>query len=153
MSPSPTGEASARWAVEAMNPRRARPAYAAATIAIVCAGLICRWPGLGLPWTVAKYAGSALWGAMVYAGLRALRPRSPLCGIAIAACAIAIGVECLRLYHQAALDAFRATLAGQLLLGRLFSLWNLVAYGFGIGVAAFCDLQTLRRRLPKVVKD
>jgi hypothetical protein len=136
-----------------MNAGRERLVYAAATIAIVGAGLICRWPGLGLPWTVAKYAGSALWGAMVYAGLRALGSRSPAPWSAIAACAIAIGVECLRLYHQPALDAFRATLVGQLLLGRLFSLWNLVAYGFGIGVAAFCDLQTLRRRLPKVVKD
>jgi Protein of unknown function (DUF2809) len=136
-----------------MNPGRERLAYAAVTIAIVGAGLICRWPGLGLPWTVAKYAGSALWGAMVYAGLRALGSRSPAPWSAIAACAIAIGVECLRLYHQPALDAFRATLAGQLLLGRLFSLWNFVAYGCGIGIAAFCDLQTLRRRRAKVVKD
>jgi hypothetical protein len=138
---------------EAMNPGRKRLAYAAATIAIVGAGLICRWPGLGLPWTVAKYAGSALWGAMVYAGLRALGSRAPAPWSAIAACVIAIGVECLRLYHLPALDSFRATLAGQLLLGRLFSLWNIVAYGFGIGVAAFCDSQTLRRRPPGAMKD
>jgi hypothetical protein len=138
---------------EAMNPGRKRLAYAAATIAIVGAGLICRWPGLGLPWTVAKYAGSALWGAMVYAGLRALGSRSPAPWSAIAACVIAIGVECLRLYHLPALDAFRATLAGQLLLGRLFSPWNIAAYGLGIGVAAFCDSQTLRRRPPGAMKD
>jgi hypothetical protein len=129
-----------------MNPGRQRLAYAAATIAIVAAGLICRWPALGLPWPVAKYAGSVLWGAMVYAGMRMLWPRLPLRWSAIAACAIAIGVECLRLYHQPALDAFRATLAGQLLLGRLFSLWNIVAYGIGIGGAAFCDVQALRKR-------
>jgi hypothetical protein len=129
-----------------MNHGRKRLAYAAAAIAIIGAGLICRWPGLGLPWTVAKYAGSTLWGAMVYAGLRALGSRAPTPWSAIAACGIAFGIECLRLYHQPALDAFRATLAGQLLLGRLFSLWNIVAYGFGIGVAAFCDFQALRRR-------
>ena len=145
MSHSPIAEANARSAVEAVNPRRERLAYAAATMAIVCAGLICRWPGLGLPWPIAKYAGSALWGAMVYAGLRALWPRSPLSWSVIAACAIAIGFECLRLYHEPALDAFRATLAGQLLLGRLFSLWNIAAYGSGIGVAAFGDFHTRRR--------
>ena len=153
MSHSPIADASAQSDVEAVNPRRERLAYAAATMAIVCAGLICRWPGLGLPWPVAKYAGSALWGAMVYAGLRALWPRTPLSWSVIAACAIAIGVECLRLYHQPALDAFRATLAGQLLLGRLFSPWNIVAYGIGIGGAAFCDSLARRNRLPGTVKD
>ena len=136
-----------------MNPGRQRLAYLAATIAIVGAGLICRWPAIGLPWPLAKYAGSALWGAMVYAGMRTLTPRSPVSWSATAACAIAIGVECLRLCHQPALDAFRATLAGQLLLGRLFSLWNIVAYGIGIGGAAFCDFQALRKRLPGIMKD
>jgi Protein of unknown function (DUF2809) len=136
-----------------MNPDRKRLAYATATIASVVAGLICRWPAIGLPWPVAKYAGSVLWGAMVYAGMRTLRPRSPLLWSAIAACAIAISVECLRLYHQPALDAFRDTLAGQLLLGRLFSLWNIIAYGIGIGGAAFCDFQALRKRRPGIMKD
>ncbi len=94
-----------------------RPKYAGLTAAIVCAGLLCRWPALGLPWFVAKYAGSALWGAMVYAGLRTINPRATVLSALTAAITIAICVELFRLYHQPGLDAFRATPAGQLLLG------------------------------------
>ena len=61
--------------------------------------------------------------------------REPL----MASIGIAIAVECVRLYHQPGLDAFRMTLAGQLLLGRIFSLWNIVAYAIGIAGSALAD--------------
>lgn len=41
------------------------------------------------------------------------------------------------------LDAFRLTTAGALLLGRIFSLWNLPAYA--IGMAAACAFDPARR--------
>lgn len=116
-----------------------RLGYAGLTLCIVCAGLMCRWPGLGLPWPVAKYAGSALWGAMVYAGLRTINPRATVLSAVIAASAISVGVESFRLYSQPALDVFRMTLAGQLLLGRIFSVWNILAYVIGIGLVALAD--------------
>jgi len=53
-----------------MSPARERLAYAAVGLLIIGAGLWRRWSRLGLPWPVAKYAGSALWGAMLYAVLR-----------------------------------------------------------------------------------
>jgi hypothetical protein len=115
------------------------------TAAIVCAGLLFRWPALGLPWPVAKYVGSALWGGMVYAGLRTIEPRANVLGATIMAGTIAICVEFFRLYHQPALNAFRATLAGQLLLGRIFSLWNIVAYLAGIACFALIDELVLIR--------
>ena len=76
---------------------------------------------LGLPAFIVKYGGSVLWGAMVFflvalAGSRLSRP-----DIALIAAAIAIVVELFRLVHTPALDAFRLTLAGALLLGRIFS--------------------------------
>jgi hypothetical protein len=37
------------------------------------------------------------------------------------------------------LDAFRLTTTGALLLGRVFSPWNMVAYGFGIAAGALLD--------------
>jgi hypothetical protein len=123
-----------------MTTSQTRLTYVVLTLAIIAAGLVCRWPGLGLPWPIAKYGGSILWGAMVYAGLRALVPRAPIMRSVIAACSLAVCVEFLRLYHQPALDAFRVMLAGQLLLGRLFSVWNILAYAVGIGCAALCDL-------------
>ena len=59
--------------------------------------------------------------------------------MALIATAIAIGVELFRLVHLPWLDAFRLTLPGALLLGRIFSLWNMVAYGVGIGLAVMLD--------------
>lgn len=116
-----------------------RSSYAIATAAIVCAGLLCRSPALGLPWLIAKYAGSALWGAMVYSILRTLVPRASISASATIASPVALSVELLRLYRQPALDAFRATLAGKLLLGSVFSPWDMVAYAFGIGCAILVD--------------
>jgi hypothetical protein len=89
---------------------------------------------------VAKYAGSTLWGAMVYAGLRTLHPRASILAALSVAATIALGVEFSRLYHQPGLDAFRSTMAGRLLLGNIFSVWNLVAYGAGIVGAALGEV-------------
>jgi hypothetical protein len=52
---------------------------------------------------------------------------------------IAIVVEFSRLVHTPWLDAFRLTTAGALLLGRIFSLWNLVAYAVGIAFGVWID--------------
>lgn len=88
----------------------------AATIVLGLA--LRRWgPGLGLPFVVTKYGGSLLWSVMVH-GL------------------VVLAVEASRLVHTPALDAFRLTTVGALLLGRVFSPWNLVAYGTGITLAA-----------------
>ena len=57
-----------------MTRPRTRLAYLALTLAIIAAGLLVRWPGLGLPWLFAKYAGSILWGAKVFMALRTLTP-------------------------------------------------------------------------------
>jgi hypothetical protein len=53
--------------------------------------------------------------------------------------AIAICVELFRLVHAPWLDAFRLTLAGALLLGRIFSAWDMLAYGVGIVLGMLLD--------------
>lgn len=52
---------------------------------------------------------------------------------------IAIGVELFRLVHFTWLDSFRLTLAGALLLGRIFSPWDMLAYGVGILLGMLLD--------------
>src|ERR1700694_1097942 len=96
-------------------------------LSIIVAGLALRGfgSGLGLPAFVVKYGGSLLWGAMVFfvvaiATRDQFRPRIALISISIAVC-----VELFRLVHAPWLDAFRQTMAGALLLGRIFSLWNM----------------------------
>ncbi|PDT00349.1 hypothetical protein CO666_31085 [Rhizobium chutanense] len=88
-----------------------------------------------LPFVVVKYGGSALWGAMVYLLVALVAAKSRRAVIAAIALFVAISVELFRLYHTPWLDAFRLTTAGALLLGRIFSLWNMLAYAIGIAAA------------------
>jgi hypothetical protein len=113
---------------------------ALALVVIVC-GLSLRWYGfpLGLPAFVVKYGGSLLWATMVFLLVGVLLPRLSPMRIAIIAAAIAIVVEFSRLVHAPGLDAFRLTTAGALLFGRIFSLWNLVAYAVGIALGVWID--------------
>ncbi|MDQ1186311.1 ribosomal maturation YjgA family protein [Agrobacterium larrymoorei] len=108
-------------------------------ILVILAGLALRRYGytIGLPFIVVKYGGSVLWGAMVYllAVLLFVNYRTRLFIIAVACC-FSVAVELLRLVHFPALDAFRDTATGTLLLGRVFSPWNIVCYLAGIGMAA-----------------
>ncbi|WP_309242762.1 DUF2809 domain-containing protein [Lichenibacterium dinghuense] len=125
-------------AAAARRPRsRRRRRVLAATALVVLAGLALRgWgPALGLPFAVTKYGGSVLWGAMVYGVAAALRPAARPGRVAAAALAVAALVELSRLAHAPALDAFRLTAAGALLLGRVFSPWNLLCYAAGIAAA------------------
>ena len=120
------------------SPSLRRAALCAATLA---GGLALRGfgPKLGLPFLVVKYGGSALWGVMVFWLVALPWPRASGARVAGVAAAVAVVVEFSRLWHTEALDAFRLTLAGALLLGRVFSLWNLVAYAAGIALALAID--------------
>ncbi|MCZ8107652.1 MAG: DUF2809 domain-containing protein [Burkholderiales bacterium] len=127
-----------------ITPTRRRLGFRLALLAaIIAAGLGLRAFGyaIGLPFTVVKYGGSVLWGAMVYAGVDIVltltlgRPRYVL----TVAVGFAAAVEFLRLVHTSWLDAFRLTPAGTLLLGRVFSPWNLVAYAVGIATIALLE--------------
>ena len=127
-----------------MDKLKARPSNRlkslAAAALVIAAGTTLRLTGYeaGLPYVVVKYGGSLLWGAMVYLLVTVALPARPRLRILLSII-IAIAVELFRLYHTPWLDAFRLTLAGALLLGRIFSVWNIVAYLTGIAAAAAID--------------
>jgi hypothetical protein len=128
-------------------PGRAYPAARRAGImlglalAVIALGLLLRvdGPRLGLPAPLVKYGGSVLWGTMVLFLVAALRPRLSRQRVAAIAMVIAVIVELIRLVHTPSLDDFRLTLAGALLLGRIFSVWNIVAYAAGIVLGVYFD--------------
>ncbi|MCP3472073.1 DUF2809 domain-containing protein [Bradyrhizobium sp. CCGUVB1N3] len=129
-------------------PPQASLVRAALALVVIACGLALRWYGfpLGLSAFVVKYGGSLLWATMVFFLVGALLPHLTRPQIAGIAAAIAIVVELSRLVHTPWLDAFRLTTAGALLLGRIFSLWNIVAYAIGIVFGAWIDrLVALRR--------
>ena len=130
----------------ASSDRMALIVRAGLCLLIVASGLALR--GFGFNWGlsafVVKYGGSLLWAAMVFflvamAASRASRP-----SIALISAAIAVGVELFRLIHAPWLDAFRLTLPGALLLGRIFSAWNMLAYGVGIIFVMGLDRMAMR---------
>lgn len=119
--------------------------YVWVALATIAAGLAVRFAPLGLPWFVMKYGGSTLWAVMIYWVLRLIWPRQSPAVLALVAGVIATLVELSRLYHTVWLDAFRATLAGAVLLGRYFSMRNIVAYWLAIAAGALLDAIMLRR--------
>ena len=105
----------------------------------VMAGLAVRMAPLGLPAVVVKYGGSMLWAVMIYWIVSTALSRWRLPVVGLIAGAIATAVEFFKLYHSPGMDAFRRTLPGMILLGRFFSVRDIVAYWVAIGAAAGLD--------------
>jgi hypothetical protein len=112
----------------------------------IASGLLIRFGPLGLPRFVAKYGGSVLWALMIYWIVSTLLPRWPVGAIALLAGSIATSIEFLKLFHVPWLDSFRITLPGVLLLGRVFSVWDILAYCFAMAIGAVVDGEIRRPR-------
>jgi len=124
----------------------------------VGAGLAIRFVPLGLPYFVVKYGGSMFWALMIYWIVSTLLPARRFLPVALLSGAIATAVEFAKLCHAPALDAFRLTLPGILLLGRFFSVWDIVAYWLAISIGAIIDRALIRQSdrsagSPKVPAD
>ncbi len=105
----------------------------------IAAGLVWRLAPLGMPGAAVKFGGSALWAVMIYFLVAAARPSWVSVQTGISAGCISFAVEAFKLVYTPGLDAFRRTLAGKLLLGRVFGWWDLVVYGVAIAVATGVD--------------
>ena len=102
-------------------------------------GLAVRFAPLHLPWFLYKYLGSVLWAVALYWFLATLLPKLHPRAVATLATLMATLLELSRLVPIAPIDAFRLTFAGQILLGRYFSLKNIVAYIVAIALTAALD--------------
>ena len=126
--------------------RRSRIVYAAAVLVVIAPGLWSRSESAGLPWAVAKYAGDALWGVVVFLGVGLVLPGLPTrAGVGLAA-AFACAVEASQLVHAPWLDAVRGTRLGGLVLGTpaaTFAWGDIAAYLAGIAAGAVAE-----RRVP-----
>ena len=105
----------------------------------IAGGLAVRFAPLCLPALFVKFGGSALWALMVCWIVSALFPALRLAAAALLAAGVATAVECGKLYHAPALDTFRRTLPGVLLLGRFFSVGDIVVYACAIAAGVYLD--------------
>ncbi len=127
-----------------MKTSRRRSTYALLLLVTIPLGLAWRMAPLGLSPFWFKYGGSALWAMALYWLIAMCLPRRSVLGLACIAAIVAAVVEFSRLWHVPAVDAFRLTVAGRILLGRYFSLKNIVAYWLAIAVAAMLDQWLVR---------
>jgi Protein of unknown function (DUF2809) len=130
-----------------MNEKRRRAACVLLMLITIPLGLVWRMVPLGLSPFFYKYGGSVLWAVALYWLIAACLPRLQVGALALIAAWIAAALEFSRLWHTPAMDAFRVTLAGRLLLGRYFSVRNIAAYWLGIALVALLDLLLLRRSM------
>jgi carbon starvation protein CstA len=105
----------------------------------IAAGLMIRFAPLGLPSFIVKYGGSTMWALMAYWIVSTFLPSWRLLTVALLTGTLTTAVEFVKLYHSPILDTFRLTLPGIVLLGRFFSVWDIVAYWFAISVGALVD--------------
>lgn len=124
-----------------LNMVQPRPLWASAALVAgtITAGLALRMVPLGLPGPLVKHGGSVLWALMIFWVVSTACPRWSHIQSALVAIGVAFAVELFQLYHAPWLDAFRLTLPGTLLLGRVFSTLDLVAYALAISIGACAD--------------
>ena len=91
-----------------------------------------------------------LWALMIFWLVASVRPSRRALANATTAGTIALLTELFKLVHTPALDQFRRTLPGALLLGRAFSVSDLLAYAVGIlaGVAILAKPSVLSSKQP-----
>lgn len=116
-----------------------RRAYLSAALLTVAIGLGVHRAGGAIPPAVRDVLGDALWAAMVYWWIGALAPRTALATRALAALAVAWGVEWSQCYHAPTIDALRATTLGHLVLGSDFDARDLLAYLVGVAGAVSAE--------------
>ena len=107
-------------------------------------GLIVHLEGAALPDGVRDMVGDALWASMIVWIMSAVLAEARSALRYPAAYAICVLVETSQLYHNATLDAVRATLPGHLVLGSGFDPRDFAAYAIGIISAALIEVSVLR---------
>jgi Protein of unknown function (DUF2809) len=108
-------------------------------VATMIAGLAIRFAPFGLPTVVVKYGGSILWALLIYWIISALLSSLRLLAVGLITAALTAAVEFFKLHHSPALDAFRLTIPGILLLGRFFTVWDILAYWLAISIGFLID--------------
>jgi len=119
---------------------RRRAIYIALALATISVGLLIHFRGAAIEPAVRDATGDALWAAMVTWWVGTLVPAARPAVRGAAAYAVCVGVEVSQLYHAPAIDAARATLVGQLVLGSGFDPRDLAAYAVGVAGAVLIDM-------------
>ncbi|MEP6733283.1 MAG: DUF2809 domain-containing protein [bacterium] len=125
---------------------RTRVGFVALALGTIAVGLAIHWRATWLPPTLRDILGDALWAMMIAWWVGGVTPRTSVTTRASVALAICWAVEFSQLYHSRALDGWRLTLLGQLVLGSGFDPRDLGAYAIGVLAALILELTVRGRR-------
>ena len=118
-----------------MSPLR----YGVLATLTIAVGLLVHYGGGVLGPSARDVLGDALWASMMFWLISAAAPGSRAWTRAAIAVAVCFGVEFSQLYRAPALDAWRATVPGHLILGSGFDPRDLLAYTAGVALSAVLD--------------
>lgn len=124
---------------------RNRILYASLVVCIIPVGLASRAFPFWLPTALGKYPGDCLWAVMVFFGLGVIFPRLTTLRLACLALAFSFTIETLKLCPWSWLSSMRQTAIGHLVLGRVFTWQNYLAYSIGIACASIVEAMSLRK--------
>lgn len=105
----------------------------------MAAGLAVHGRGVALSPVARDVIGDMLWAMMIGWWMGALLPGTHYGWRAAVAFVLCVAVELSQLYHSPALDAFRGTRLGHLVLGSGFDPRDLVAYALGVAGAVLLE--------------
>jgi uncharacterized protein DUF2809 len=126
-------------ASKSIGTARSRLWLAVGLVAVIALGLASRrFPSLS-PASLGKYPGDAFWALMVFLGWGFLKPRASTRHLATFALVIACLIELSQLYHTPWLDSVRGTTLGRLVLGSVFSWFDIAAYAVGVVLGVIVD--------------
>lgn len=109
------------------------------TLAVIVLGLASRRYPVLFPEFLGKYPGDVLWSLMLYYGWAFLKPSSPANRIALFTLVTASLVEVSQLIQVSWLNTIRHTTIGHLVLGTVFSWYDIFAYTIGVILGLYCD--------------
>ncbi|MBP2654676.1 MAG: hypothetical protein H6Q73_2245 [Firmicutes bacterium] len=115
--------------------RRKRLYYLILVLVVIVVGLLSR----EIPSWLPKWIGDILWGLMVFFIMGFIFRDRPILNNAILSAIFSIGIEVAKFYHAPWIDTFRYTIIGGLILGYVFSFYNILCYITGIAIGVTCE--------------
>lgn len=120
--------------------------YFIAVIITMVAGLASRHFGALLPSFVREHFGDALWGGMIYFGIRMLWINRSREWAMIVSLMFSWAIECSQIIQTPWLNELRSTALGALILGHGFLAMDLLRYAVGILCMYRIDRYFLRNK-------
>jgi hypothetical protein len=126
------------------GPSRSRLLLFLGFLGVIALGMASRRFPFLFPAVLGKYPGDALWALMVFIGLAFLRPHASTVRLSLLAFAVSCLDEFSQLYQAPWINTIRHTIVGHLVLGSVFSWFDMVAYAVGVLIGAFLDILFVR---------